>query len=154
MTSVRFYRHENPSAILQFLKSHLPATLQVYHRIQSPQNIPKRHTLLLASFPPDPIIEDLNSPVTICFSDRSRHAESNTWIFNTLSLQATRREELSQESRQLLVQHLRHLLNAIRDVENRQCRNQTNQLSVLPNPQNRNPASTPVHGSAPGCRHR
>lgn len=116
MSAVQFYRHDNPSAILQFLKSHLPTAVPLYHRIQSPQNTPERHPLLLASFPPDPIIEDLNSPVTICFSDRSRHSESNTWIFSTLCLHANRPEELSQESHQLLIEHLRQLLSTIRNV--------------------------------------
>jgi hypothetical protein len=117
MHPVQFFRHENPSALLQLLRHHFPATVPIFHRITSPLNTPDRHTLLLASVPPSPVLADLDDvPVTVSFVDRSRHDESQVAVFNSLCLQAKRPEDLTANSHQLLIAHLRQLLQSIKDV--------------------------------------
>ncbi|CRG88361.1 hypothetical protein PISL3812_05391 [Talaromyces islandicus] len=116
MPPVQFFRHGNPSALLQLLRPHFPTTAAIFHRIKSPQNTPDRQTLLLASVPPSPSIADLDGPVTISFVDRSRHDESQVAVFNSLCLQAKRPEELTVDAHQLLIAHLHQLLQSIKDV--------------------------------------
>lgn len=117
MHPVQFFRHENPSALLQLLRHHFPATVAIFHRIKSPLNTPDRQTLLLASVPPSPILADLDDvPVTVSFVDRSRHDESQVAVFNSLCLQAKRPEDLTVDSHQLLIAHLRQLLQSIKNV--------------------------------------
>ncbi|KAH8694147.1 hypothetical protein BGW36DRAFT_384462 [Talaromyces proteolyticus] len=116
MNPVQFFKHEDPSLILQYLSHHLPATIAIFHRIQSPQNAPERHACLFASFPPNSSLTELDLPVTVSFVDRSRHNEAQLAIFNSLCLQVKRPEDLSKESYQLLSDHLRQLLKAIKDI--------------------------------------
>ncbi|KAL1991586.1 hypothetical protein VTN49DRAFT_4894 [Thermomyces lanuginosus] len=114
MTVVEFHEHQDPASILQFLRGYLPSSLHIYQRIQAPQNTPERHTLLLATFAPDFAPGSSNSLATVCFADRSRHNESQVWVFNPLCVQATQPEDLSQEEYGLLAQHLRQLLRTIK----------------------------------------
>ncbi|KAL1974451.1 hypothetical protein VTN31DRAFT_4655 [Thermomyces dupontii] len=116
MTVVEFHKHQDPAAILKFLRGYLPASLHIYHRIQAPQNTPERHTLLLATFAPDFAPESSSSSATVCFADRSRPNESQVWVFNPLCLQATQPEDLPQEQHELLIQHLRQLLHTIKRI--------------------------------------
>ncbi|RAO72317.1 uncharacterized protein BHQ10_008329 [Talaromyces amestolkiae] len=117
MTSIQFFKHSNPSLVQQFLRNHFPTSIPIYQRIQSPQNIPEREVLLLASFPPtyDLNAAELNrkDSVTVSLVDRSRHKESQIAIFNTLCQRDTKPSDLSQESREVLANQLRELLRTI-----------------------------------------
>jgi hypothetical protein len=117
MASVQFYGHPNPSLVQQFLRNHYPASIPIYQRIQSPQNIPERQVLLLANFPPtysSNLAElDTKSPVTVSLIDRSRHNESQIAIFNTLCQRDTNPTDLSKESREILAKQLRELLRTV-----------------------------------------
>jgi FR47-like protein len=118
MSSVQFFRHTNTSVVQQWLRNHFPASAPIFHRIRSPQNIPERHTVLLANFPPiysgAPQIDSLG-PITVSFVDRSRPNESQVAIFSTLCVQQTK--ELSKESRLILADQLRELLRTIHRLE-------------------------------------
>lgn len=117
MTSVQFFRHTNSSLVQQFLRNHFPASIPLYQRIQSPQNIPERQVLLLANFPPT---SNLNSAeigtkgsVTVSLIDRSRRNESQIAIFNTLCQRHTKPSDLSKEFREILANQLHELLRTV-----------------------------------------
>jgi len=123
MAEVQFHEYDSPTPLLPLLKSSLPTTTPIYQRIQSPQNVPERCTLLLGSVPPASVPQCWDKPfslsnthITIGFVDRSRPHESLTWLFNTLCLEATRPEQLSPEMHQLIIAHLRGLLYKIKAV--------------------------------------
>lgn len=120
MTSIQFFKHSSPLLVQQFLRNHFPASIPIYQRIQSPQNIHERQVLLLASFPPtyssgDAEL-DAKDPVTVSLIDRSRHNESQIAIFNTLCQRDTKPADLSQESRKILANQLRELLQTIHHI--------------------------------------
>jgi predicted GNAT family acetyltransferase len=117
MTSVQFFKHTNPPLVQQFLRNHFPASIPIYHRIGSPQNIAERQILLLANFPPayssDPAELGTKGPVTVSFIDRSRHNESQIAIFNTLCQRYTKLTDLSNEYREILADQLQELLRTV-----------------------------------------
>jgi len=81
---VQFFLHPQETAITSFsalLFPHLPHSNPLYNRVRSPQNLPARHCIFAATFPPS-----ANPPgtFTILFADRSRHVESQIWVFNSL----------------------------------------------------------------------
>lgn len=120
MAPVQFFKHTNPSLNQQFLRSHFPASIPIYQRIQSPQNVPERQVLVLANFPPTYNFESAElgtkGPVTVSLIDRSRHDESQIAIFNTLCQRDTKPKDLSKESREILAGQLRDLLRTIHDI--------------------------------------
>lgn len=122
MSSIPFFRHTNTSLVQQFLKNYFPASLPIFHRIRSHQNIPERQTLLLANFTPiqlDVSTElDVYGPAMISFVDRSRPNESQVAIFSTLCLRAADSVVISKESRKLLADQLRELLRTIHHIGN------------------------------------
>jgi hypothetical protein len=90
--TVGFYIHlqsEALSTFLSLLRPHLPFSNGLYNRIQAPHNLPSRHCLFAATFPPSSpgSTPDVPEAYTILFADRSRHSESQIWIFNPLITQ-------------------------------------------------------------------
>jgi hypothetical protein len=87
-SDVQFYIHPQSTALntfLPLLHPHLPTSNPLYNRLQAPHNIPSRHCLFAATFPPTiSSTSPPSEPYTILFSDRSRHHESQIWTFNTL----------------------------------------------------------------------
>ncbi|KUL88330.1 hypothetical protein ZTR_05043 [Talaromyces verruculosus] len=122
MASVQFFRHPNPSLVQQFLRNHFPASIPIYQRIQSPQNIPERQVLLLANFPITPNLDSTElgtkDPITVSLIDRSRHNESQIAIFNTLCQRDTKPTDLSKEAREILANQLRELLRTVYRIGN------------------------------------
>lgn len=101
---VELYRYSQEAALATFLpilKPHLPISNGIYNRIRSPVNLPSRHCLFAATFPPSASSTPEN--YTIIFADRSRHAESQIWIFNPLQ---TIPGPLSLAQRQVLNAHV------------------------------------------------
>jgi len=81
---VHFFMHPQETAISSFLPvifPHLPHSNPIYNRLRAPHNLPSRHCIFAATFPPS-----TNPPetYTILFADRSRHLESQIWVFNPL----------------------------------------------------------------------
>lgn len=86
----KFYAHPQSnalSAFLPLLKPHLPISNPLYVRLQAPHNTPSRHCLFAATFPPQTSDKTIEVPevYTILFADRSRHSESQIWLFNPLT---------------------------------------------------------------------
>ncbi|PSS10718.1 hypothetical protein M430DRAFT_36953 [Amorphotheca resinae ATCC 22711] len=107
-TGPKFYVHDQSTAIQTFLPllhPHLPFSNPIYNRLQAPHNTPSRHCLFAATFPP-PSSESPSSATgvyTILFADRSRHEESQIWIFNPI---ITSPSPLSQSQQDALTSHL------------------------------------------------
>ena len=90
-SNVEFYAHPQATALsvfLPLLKEHLPISNPLYVRLQAPHNTPTRHCQFAATFPPEPVNNPLEAPevYTIIFADRSRHNESQIWLFNSLTM--------------------------------------------------------------------
>ncbi|TAQ88299.1 hypothetical protein B7494_g3399 [Chlorociboria aeruginascens] len=88
--SVQFHIHPQSTALSTFLPilhPHLPYSNPVYTRIQAPHNIPSRHCLFAATFPSS--TAQIPEEYSILFADRSRHSESQIWLFNPLILVPT-----------------------------------------------------------------
>ena len=86
---LKFYPHPQSTALptfLPLLKPHLPISNCLYVRLQAPHNTPSRHCQFAATFPPQTSENPLQVPevYTILFADRSRHDESQIWLFNPL----------------------------------------------------------------------
>lgn len=84
---IQFYPYAQSEALdllLPILKSHLPFSNPLYNRIQAPHNTPSRHCLFAATFPPRAGTVAASEPFTILFADRSRHEESQIWLYNSL----------------------------------------------------------------------
>lgn len=112
---VQFYIHPQNTIseiLVPNLHEHLPYSNPIYSRMLAPHNIPSRHCLFAATFPPDAPVPHL---YTIIFSDRSRKTESQIWVFNPLitSFYST---PLSQEHNSLLTTHLKTLLKFLRET--------------------------------------
>jgi GNAT superfamily N-acetyltransferase len=104
----RFYVHEQSAALqcfLPLLHTHLPHANPLYNRLQAPHNIPSRHCLYAATFPSTSpgSIPSVPEIYTVLFADRSRHEESQIWIFNTI---ITHPAPLAQTQRDALSSHL------------------------------------------------
>ncbi|KAE9374534.1 hypothetical protein N431DRAFT_437974 [Stipitochalara longipes BDJ] len=81
---VQFFLHPQEIAISSFsplLFPHLPHSNPLYNRVRSPQNLPSRHCIFAATFPPSTSPSGI---FTLLFADRSRHLESQIWVFNSL----------------------------------------------------------------------
>lgn len=103
-----FYVHEQSTALQTFLpvlRPHLPHSNPLYNRLQAPHNVPSRHCVFAATFPPPSPGARTSVPdiFTILFSDRSRHEESQIWMFNSL---ITRPAPLSQAEQDILSSHV------------------------------------------------
>ena len=106
-----FYLHEQSIALQTFLPvlhEHFPHSNPLYNRLQAPHNLPSRHCVFAATFPPSPG-STLSVPkiYTILFADRSRHEESQIWAFNSLVTHLTPLSEGEQNTLSL------HLISAI-----------------------------------------
>jgi GNAT superfamily N-acetyltransferase len=113
-----FYVHEQSTALQTFLpvlRPHLPHSNPLYNRLQAPHNIPSRHCVFAATFPPPS--PGAATPVpdifTILFSDRSRHEESQIWTFNSL---ITRPTPLSQEDQDILSSHVASTVQFLKNL--------------------------------------
>ena len=96
---VQFFLHPQEAAISSFrslLFPHLPHSNPLYNRLRAPHNLPSRHCIFAATFPPS---TKPSESYTILFADRSRHLESQIWIFNPLitvpSLSAAQQAKLN-----------------------------------------------------------
>lgn len=109
-----FYRYSQEEALSLFpplLKSYLPQSNPIYNRIRAPHNLPSRHCLFASTVPPDrsPDIDGF----TIVFADRSRHFESQIWVFNSLLGNPL----ISEAQQALISKHLQALIYFLRDVQ-------------------------------------
>jgi hypothetical protein len=107
-TTPGFYIHDQTTALQTFLPvlhPHLPHSNPLYNRLQAPHNIPSRHCVFAATFPPPShgSKPSASKIYTILFADRSRHEESQIWIFNPL---ITHPLPLSQADQETLSLHL------------------------------------------------
>lgn len=109
-----FYRYSQEEALSRFpplLKSYLPQSNPIYNRIRAPHNLPSRHCLFAANFPPD---HSPNSDgFTIVFADRSRHFESQIWVFNSLLENSV----ISEAQQALISKDLQALIHFLKDVQ-------------------------------------
>jgi ribosomal protein S18 acetylase RimI-like enzyme len=117
--SLRFYSYAQADALSDFLpilKAYLPFSNGLYNRTRAPHNLPSRHCLFTATFPPSQ--QGLNTEVpdnyTILFADRSRHSESQIWIFNPLITQSA---PLSPTQQSLLANHLTAAILFLKDIQ-------------------------------------
>lgn len=111
---LQFFRYSQESALATFLpilKPHLPISNGIYNRIRSPVNLPSRHCLFAATFPPN--VSPTPEHYTILFADRSRHAESQIWMFNPLQ---TIPGPLTPAQKQLLNTHVTASILFLKDV--------------------------------------
>ena len=110
--NLAFYVHEQSAALQTFLPilhHHLPQSNPLYNRLQAPHNIASRRCLFAATFPPPAPGSASSVPefFTILFSDRSRHNESQIWIFNPIIRHPGPLPQLQQDALSS------HLLSAI-----------------------------------------
>lgn len=117
-TTPQFYAHEQLAALetfLPLLRAHLPLSNPLYHRLQAPHNIPSRHCVFAATFPPpSPGSPPSTSDVyTIVFADRSRHKEAQIWLFNPL---ITHPLPLSATTQSTLTSHLTSALHFLKNL--------------------------------------
>lgn len=114
-TTPIFYIHPQSTAVSTFLPilhPHLPHSNPLYNRLQAPHNTPSRHCLFAATFPPhSPTIPE---NYTILFADRSRHSESQIWLFNPLITTAT---ALSPNQQETLTAHLTAAILYLKDIK-------------------------------------
>ncbi|KAI9746498.1 MAG: hypothetical protein M1818_000211 [Claussenomyces sp. TS43310] len=111
------------------LEPYLPHSNPLYNRILAPANTPDRHCLFGATIPAtrNPLsllnssatansAENLNASgasFTLLFSDRSRHSESQIWVFNPLTAEPA---PLSAQQLALLTAHSQSLVRFLRDT--------------------------------------
>ena len=116
---LQFYSHAQADALSTFppiLKAHLPFSNGLFNRVKAPHNVPSRHCLFAATFPPSPQGSDSEVPdnYTVLFADRSRHSESQVWIFNPLITQPA---PLSPTEQSLLTSHLTAAVQFLKGIE-------------------------------------
>ena len=120
--NIRFYRYTQTNALKTFLpvlKSHLPFSNALYNRFQAPHNVPSRHCLFAATFPPPPLtlptgVTEIPTEYIIVFADRSRHSESQIWIFHPYITQSA---SMSNAHRVSLSRHLTALVLFLKDIK-------------------------------------
>ncbi|KAF2666437.1 hypothetical protein BT63DRAFT_428203 [Microthyrium microscopicum] len=99
---IQFHLHPQESAVSEFLpllRPHLPESNPLYNRLQARNNVPSRHCIFAATFAPSDTPPEI---YTVMFADRSRHLESQIWVFNPL----TRIASLSDVQKETLRDHL------------------------------------------------
>lgn len=112
--SVAFHRWPQDlaqTALISILREHLPHSNPLYNRILAPQNVPSRHCLFAATFPPAASPHP-SSTSTILFADRSRHTEAQIWLFNPL----TTLPSLSTSQSRTLHDHAKAAITFLRDT--------------------------------------
>jgi len=105
--SIKYYMYPQSEALSTFLpvlQPRLPFSNGLYNRMRAPHNLPSRHCLFAATFAPPALgsSPDIPETYTILFADRSRHSESQIWIFNPLITQPS---PLSATQQSLLNAH-------------------------------------------------
>ena len=119
---IHFYTYTQTDALRTFLpllKPHLPFSNALYNRIRAPHNVPSRHCLFAATFPPTPSPSPREGPESpaeymIVFADRSRHSESQIWIFHPFITQPA---PLAIPHRDSLTRYLRALILFLKDIQ-------------------------------------
>ncbi|KAF4625801.1 hypothetical protein G7Y89_g12365 [Cudoniella acicularis] len=121
----QFYRYSQETAVsvfLPILQPYLPHSNSLFNRITAPHNLPSRHCFFGATFsPPLPILSSdpgtgtppLPEIWTIVFADRSRHAESQIWMFNPL---ITNSNPLTSEEQNLLSLHTKATVQFLKNT--------------------------------------
>jgi ribosomal protein S18 acetylase RimI-like enzyme len=113
--AIQLHRYPQDTAISVFLpifQRHLPHSNPIYNRIQAPHNLPSRHCLFAATFEPDSLPGD-EGLYTVIFADRSRHSESQIWVFNPLIT----RPSLTPAEQALLTDHLQSVIFFLKNTE-------------------------------------
>jgi GNAT superfamily N-acetyltransferase len=116
MAEPNFFAYDQSIALQTFLPilyPHLPYSNPLYNRIQAPHNTPSRHCLFAATFPPTASPAAQPAIYTIIFADRSRHQESQIWLFNSLSTSST---PLSQSQQDVLASHLTSAILFLKEI--------------------------------------
>ncbi|KAG0648239.1 hypothetical protein D0Z07_5371 [Hyphodiscus hymeniophilus] len=117
---VRFHNHPQEEALATFLPlltAYLPSSNNLYNRMRAPHNVPDRHCLFAATFPPSSSQGARSAApgtYTILFADRSRHSESQIWIFNPIIAEAA---VLSSAQQALLTAHVTAAIHFLKDVQ-------------------------------------
>jgi GNAT superfamily N-acetyltransferase len=114
----RFYVHPQTEALSTFppiLDPLLPFSNGLYNRLRAPHNTPSRRCLFAATFPPSNGKEpEIPAFYTILFADRSRHSESQIWMFNPL---ITLPAPLSPGHQSHLSRHLTAAIHFLKDIQ-------------------------------------
>jgi hypothetical protein len=109
---IQFFLHQQETAISSFvpiLYPHLPHSNPLYNRLRAPHNLPSRHCIFAATFPPS---TEPPETYTILFADRSRHLESQIWIFNPLITQCS----ISVTQKNTLTTHLEASISFLKNT--------------------------------------
>jgi len=110
-----FHQYSQEEALSQLppiLLTQLPHSNPIYNRIRAPHNTPSRHCLFASTLPPNSPPTD-GEPYTIIFADRSRHTESQIWVFNSLITKPS----LSEQEELLLSNHVLAAIQFIKNVQ-------------------------------------
>ncbi|KAH6684325.1 hypothetical protein B0J14DRAFT_9788 [Halenospora varia] len=126
-TPPTFYRYAQNTALAVFLPiltPYLPYSNCIYNRASAPQNHSSRHCLFASTIPlpsthpqnddSTPSTPSTPENFTMLFTDRSRHNESQIWIFNPL-IEVER--PLTNEENQLLLAHVKAAILFIKNTE-------------------------------------
>ncbi|KAK0100960.1 hypothetical protein ONS95_013051 [Cadophora gregata] len=119
---VQFYSYAQELALQTFLpllRSHLPTSNPLFNRLIAPHNVPSRHCLFAATVSPSNIDSSSIPPVipeiyTLLFADRSRHLESQIWLFNPL---ITYPQPLSASNQIHLMTHLESTILFLKNIQ-------------------------------------
>ncbi|KAH7321491.1 hypothetical protein BKA65DRAFT_512293 [Rhexocercosporidium sp. MPI-PUGE-AT-0058] len=114
---IRFYAHPQETALAEFLPllhPHLPNSNPLFNRLIAPHNTLSRHCIFAATFPPNMETTQIPEAYTILFADRSRHLESQIWIFNSLVMLPSPLSAINQE---LLEKHLEATIQYLKGIQ-------------------------------------
>ncbi|KAH7393154.1 hypothetical protein BKA64DRAFT_724324 [Cadophora sp. MPI-SDFR-AT-0126] len=120
--TIKFFAHPQEEALKTFLpllRLHLPTSNPLFNRLIAPHNLPSRHCLFGATFLPantDALTNSAPIPeiYTILFADRSRHLESQIWLFNPL---ISYPQPLSSINQAHLTKHLEAAIHFLKDIQ-------------------------------------
>ncbi|KAH6715246.1 hypothetical protein BKA61DRAFT_349092 [Leptodontidium sp. MPI-SDFR-AT-0119] len=116
-TPIQFHAHPQETALkvfLPLLHEHLPTSNPLFNRLIAPHNIPSRHCLFAATFSANTDTAQIPEIYTILFADRSRHLESQIWIYNPLITQPS---QLSITNQKILKEHLEATIHFLKDIQ-------------------------------------
>lgn len=114
MADVAFHHYSQSSALEKFLprlQEQLPHSDPIYNRLRAPHNTPERHCVFAATTPDG--VTQWPDNYSALFADRSRHHESQVWMFNALT---TRSGPLRDDMRALIDAHVSAAVTFIRSL--------------------------------------
>ncbi|KAL3425676.1 acetyltransferase [Phlyctema vagabunda] len=114
---LRFYAYGQESALpifLPLLQPYLPLSNPLYNRLKAPQNIPSRKCVFAATFSPSQPPPSSLGDHTILFSDRSRHSESQIWVFNAI---ISKPDPPSEHDNALVDTHVQAMISFLKTTE-------------------------------------